>query len=99
MDRTERIRLMEQRMDRVSQWLETMTGALAHQAAIREDVCELSAYYESDRWMEDYAADEAGELPADLKRGVLSEDGLYNLLAKYEDFIQRLREIGKGGTQ
>lgn len=94
MDRIERIRLMEQRMDRVSQWLETMTGALERQSAIREDVRELSAYYEGDRWMEDYEADEAGELPADLKRGVLSEDGLYNLLAKYENFIQRLREIG-----
>lgn len=94
MDRIERIRLMEQRMDRVSQWLETMTGALERQSAIREDVRELSAYYEGDRWMEDYEADEAGELPADLKRGVLSEDGLYNLLTKYENFIQRLREIG-----
>jgi hypothetical protein len=28
----------------------------------------------------DYEADEAGEIPSTVKRGVLSEDGLYNLL-------------------
>ena len=93
MDRIDRIREMEQRMDRVEQWLETVTGVLEQHPSVRDDVCELSAYYESNLWMEDYEADEAGELPADLKRGVLSEDGLYNLLAEYEDRIDVLREI------
>ncbi len=41
---------------------------------------ELSAYYSSDAWKRDFATDEAGLLPKDLKRGVLSEDGIYNLL-------------------
>lgn len=41
---------------------------------------ELSAYYSSDAWKRDFAADEVGMLPKDLKRGVLSEDGIYNLL-------------------
>lgn len=40
----------------------------------------VSAYYISDAWKRDFAADEAGLLPKDLKRGVLSEDGIYNLL-------------------
>ena len=40
----------------------------------------LSDYYGSDAWKRDFAADEAGLLPKDLKRGVLSEDGIYNLL-------------------
>ena len=40
---------------------------------------ELSAYYRSDAWKRDFAADEAGLLPKDLKRGVLSEDGIYAL--------------------
>lgn len=94
MDRIERIREMEQRMDRVAQWLETMTVALEQHPSVRDDVFELSTYYESDLWMEDYEADEAGALPADLKRGVLSEDGLYNLLAEYEGLVEGLREIG-----
>ena len=94
MDRIDRIREMEQRMDRVAQWLETMTVALEQHPSVRDDVYELSTYYESDLWMEDYEADEAGALPADLKRDVLSEDGLYNLLAEYEGLVEGLREIG-----
>ena len=44
----------------------------------------LEEYYTSGDWRTDYEADEAGELPADLKRGVLSQDGVYDLLADYE---------------
>ena len=40
----------------------------------------LDAYYSSGQWREDYEADENGELPPDLKRGVLSQDALYDLL-------------------
>ena len=40
----------------------------------------LSGYYGSDAWKRDFAADEAGLFPKDLKCGVLSEDGIYNLL-------------------
>ena len=41
---------------------------------------QLDAYYTSGEWQEDYEADERGELPPDLKRGVLSQDALYDLL-------------------
>ena len=44
----------------------------------------LKEYYESGLWLSDYEADERGELPADLKRGVLSQDGLYNMLNDIE---------------
>ena len=43
----------------------------------------LGAYYASDVWKEDFAADEAGLLPQDLPRGVLSEDGIYNALTGF----------------
>ena len=45
-----------------------------------EKLCLLEAYYSSGEWREDYEADELGELPPDLKRGVLSQDALYDLL-------------------
>ena len=41
---------------------------------------ELRDYYSGGQWLRDYEADERGELPADLKRGVLSQDGLWNLM-------------------
>lgn len=43
----------------------------------------LSDYYGSAAWKRDFAADEAGRLPAGLKRGVLSEDGVYHLLERF----------------
>lgn len=49
-------------------------------ARLRTLAEKLDAYYTSDEWKRDFADDEAGLLPKDLKRGVLSEDGLYNLL-------------------
>lgn len=91
MDRADRIREMEQRMDRVERWIRAVSAALEEHPSVREDVYELSSYYESSQWMEDYEADEAGLLPNGLKRGVLSEDGLYNLLAEYEALVLRLK--------
>ena len=40
---------------------------------------------QSSLWLSDFEADEAGELPEDLCRGVLSEDGIYNVLEEYEE--------------
>ena len=42
---------------------------------------ELREYYENGQWLRDYEVDERGELPDTLKRGVLSQDGLWDLLA------------------
>ena len=43
---------------------------------------EMVAYYDGGDWLSDFTADEAGLLPEDLKRGVLSEDGLFDLLER-----------------
>ena len=40
----------------------------------------LVRYYESPLWLEDYTADEMGQFPKDMCRGVLSQDGLYDLI-------------------
>ena len=45
---------------------------------------ELRDYYTGGQWLEDYEAEERGELPEDLKRGVLSQDGLWDLMAELE---------------
>ena len=66
MDIIERITHMEALFDRA---LET-----------RIISAELRDYYSGGQWLRDYEADERGELPEDLKRGVLSQDGLWNLL-------------------
>jgi hypothetical protein len=52
---------------------------------IRLKLALLDEYYTSGEWLEDYEADEAGLLPKDMKRGVLSQDGLYDLLEEWRD--------------
>ena len=48
-------------------------------------VSELKTYYESVKWRKDFENDKAGLLPKNLKRGLLSEDGIYNLLEEYRE--------------
>ena len=45
---------------------------------------ELSDYYSSPLWLRDLDDDRAGKLPPDLKRGVLSEDAIYDLLSEWD---------------
>lgn len=46
---------------------------------VRKDLATLKEYEESGLWLEDYEADERGEVPSAIKRGVLSQDGLDDL--------------------
>ena len=50
----------------------------------------LREYMDSGLWLSDYESDERGELPAELKRGVLSQDGLYDLLSEADKIFKKL---------
>lgn len=54
-------------------------------AALRGKADALARYYASAQWKRDFADDEAGLFPKELKRGVLSEDGIYNALEAYRE--------------
>lgn len=43
--------------------------------------------------LSDFDSDEAGLLPPDLKRGVLSEDGIYKLLEEYKRVEGEMKEL------
>ena len=53
------------------------------------------SYYASRQWMTDFEDDAQGKLPPDLKRGVLSEDAVYNLLADNDWLMERIRRIAE----
>lgn len=89
MDQIGRIRKMEKTMDRVSEAVSSVNKALEKFAALEDDIDILNSYYMDGEWREDYEADEAGKLPRDLKRGVLSQDALFDLLEETD----RLRNI------
>lgn len=80
-------------MERASAALTELSAALRNYAAVQDDLAALNAYYGSDEWKNDFADDEAGLLPATLKRGVLSEDGLWNLLADHRELEDRIKEL------
>lgn len=79
-DVIERIQQMELRFDTLQNALEA-ASAVVREQWFREELACLTAYYEGGRWLRDYELDEQGKLPRDLKRGVLSEDGVYRFLA------------------
>ena len=83
-ERIRRITEMERRYDRVRHVLRASGACPDRLDSVRGDIQALSAYYEGSLWREDFEADEAGLLPQDLKRGVLSEDGVYDLLSEYD---------------
>lgn len=84
---------MERHLDRASQAVMRLSAALDDYVEAQETLHELETYYGSDLWKQDFADDEAGRLPADLKRGVLSEDGIWNLLEDSRSLDQRIKEI------
>ncbi len=90
-----RIRTMEQRMNRVAAAVKRLSVALDKWESAQEDITALGEYYGSDLWRQDFADDEAGLLPADLKRGVLSEDGLWNLLVDVRELDILLKVTAK----
>ena len=84
---------MEQRLDRASAAVIELSAALDKYEAAQEALRTLGEYYGSEEWKQDYADDEAGRLPHDLKRGVLSEDAIWNLLADNHGLVERIQEI------
>lgn len=91
MEQIERIKQMELRMERAAKAVMELSAALDNYESVQEDIAELDNYYGSEVWKQDYADDEAGRLPADLKRGVLSEDGIWNLLSDARELSDRLK--------
>ena len=91
-EQTERIRQMELRMERAAKAVMELSAALENYEAVQEDIAELERYYGSEAWKQDFADDEAGLLPADLKRGVLSEDGIWNLLEDAKELNNRIKQ-------
>ena len=94
-EQIKRIRQMERRLNRASVAVKRLEAALDKWEAAQEAIAALDEYYGSDLWKQDFADDEAGNLPADLKRGVLSEDAIWNLLAACKEQNNRMKQLSK----
>ena len=93
MEQIERITYMEQILDEATEAVYSLSEALEKYSAVQDKLQELITYYGSKQWRQDFDDDSAGKIPCDLKRGVLSEDAVYNLLTdvtRLEDQMKKL---------
>ena len=90
-----RIRKMERHLDRATAAVKRLSTALDKYDDAQEAIAALGKYYGSEEWRQDYADDEAGLLPDGLKRGVLSEDGIWNLLTDCRELNECLRLMAR----
>ena len=78
----ERVCSMEAALDAVLAALEIRGEAAFEESAVQEHLRQLADYMDSGLWLADYQRDEAGGFPRGLKRGVLAQDTLYDLLSR-----------------
>ncbi len=84
----ERIRVQQGEM------LQEMQMLLEKMEACRPEYAALIQYYYSEQREKDLEDDRAGLVPKTMKRGVLSEDEIFDLMGDYRDTAIRMMEVG-----
>jgi hypothetical protein len=93
MKQLERIARMECLLEEAKQAVKRLEEALDGYETAQSAIRSLEAYYDSEEWMKDFSDDEQGRLPKELKRGVLTEDAIWNLLEENRDLKERMKGI------
>lgn len=88
-----RINEMETILDDGDKTLETLEINLTALESQLNALTKLFDYYFSEDWYADLNRDNNNELPQDLKRGVLSQDAIYNLFSAYLSIAERMQEL------
>lgn len=83
-----RIQRMEGYLDELLRASATDRQVVYEDAELQEKLSALTEYYENGQWLQDYDRDARGELPKDLKRGILAQDTLYDFIfsLQFKDF-------------
>ena len=96
---------MESILGRALQKMDDLERKISEFEAFQTQIRRLEAYYTGPQWKEDYAMEEAGKFPEKLRRGVLSQDGIWNMLERNSEMLDRLgispedAEDGEGGKE
>ena len=93
MDQIERIKAMEEHLDKASQAVKALSEALDLYTEAMESIETIDDYLVSDEWQQDFNDSEAGKLPKDLKCGVLSEDGIWDVVDSSRELNCQMLEI------
>ena len=89
----ERVAVMEEKLDRCAAAVEALNGVLRTMEESLDDTKALFRYYGGEEWYADRALDERGALPETLKRGVLSEDSVYDAVTAVRDTALRMLKL------
>lgn len=92
MEARKRVKKMEDILHRQLDLMASLRNQLAEVEASQADFEALLAYYQSQTFMEDLSLEEKGHFMG-MTRGVLSEDGIYNLLFDRGEVAEKLREV------
>lgn len=81
---------MESILGRALQKMDDLERKIADYEAFQTQIRKLEAYYTGPQWKEDFAMEEEGKFPEKLRRGVLSQDGIWNMLERNSEMLERL---------
>ncbi|MBO4722165.1 MAG: DUF4298 domain-containing protein [Muribaculaceae bacterium] len=84
---------MEEHLNNASQAVKALSDALDLYTEAMESIETIDDYLVSDEWQQDFNDSEAGRLPKDLKCGVLSEDGIWNVIDTNRELNAQMLEI------
>lgn len=84
-----RIQTMEMYFDTLQNAYQNNPILIREDAILNQYLQQLIDYYHNGQWLKDYELDEQGMIPMNIKRGVLSQDGLYNFF----DDIKAIDEL------
>lgn len=87
-----RIQEMEEILDHANKVINELKSKISELESIQPDIQKLEKYYTGKDWKADFKLDEEGKLPPDLKRGVLSEDAVYDLLELNRELREQLEK-------
>lgn len=82
---------MESLLNKATKRLDALEKMISDYEKFQSEIQKLEEYYTSQQWKDDFAMDEAGEFPEKLRRGVLSEDGIYNFLERNKEMMDWIK--------
>ena len=88
----ERIEEMEVLYDECLESIKNFEKSLKEYKRLQKKIDRLEEYYFSNLWRKDYEDDEKGRIDKGIKRGVLSQDGIYNLLIVNDELTEKIRK-------
>ncbi len=99
MKQTERIQEMEQHLDKAQAAIKSLELAIEQYVEAQESIEKLKTYLSSKEWKKDFRDSEAGKLPDGLKCGVLSEDGIWNMLDDVNTLKMEMNQLSSDATK